>query len=520
MKVWTSPFSWILIAGLRFSSGFLPPSWWRQTFPLSTREWDGSFGREHRRCRSSERTCSGPDDLSVEAKQQKLDLSTSSLRGYSRSTSFTQARQTLKACLDSMGRSDVLYDSIAIPPGASSKTISDGDFAIQTRLVNRRYKITELIELSGNRDADRVAIAVLCVMAGSTMSALVANQSLPGPEIVRFIVVWLFSFAPLVLVGYGIADVDAVQSALVMIQRRIFPAYRQRMIQHEAGHFLMGHLLGWPIKGYAANAVKNAVEFFPFADSGKGLERARQLGFSPSPARVDDDDDDDRETSNVPFFSGDGRGGSDPSPTQLAVDNQPESTWPYRGFSTDDLDRLAVISVAGVCAEILAFGNAEGGVADLNQLRQIFASAEVPLSEREVDNRIRFALAFALTQLRRHLGALDALVAVMERGGTVEECIVCIESCGSVSGQSGIFDDYELRRRKRIQLQTTSKVERLLLGRQKSIDDVEDRLVEGRGGGGKKESRFQLTGDDPVYAAVAVSMCFLFWASNGGLTLH
>jgi hypothetical protein len=517
MKAWTSPFSWVLIAGLRLASGFLRPPCRRQRCASFKR--DGSSFRDYRRYHSTERT-SGPDGLSAEAKNAILDLSASSLRGYSRSTGFAQAKQILKEFLDSTGTADVLYDSIAIPPGASSKPISDGDLAIQTRLVNRRYKITELIELSGNRDANTASIAVLCVMIGSTTSALVANQSLPGPEIVRFIVVWLFSFAPLMLAGYGIADVDAVQSALVMVQRRMFPAFRQRMIQHEAGHFLMGHLLGWPIKGYAANAVKNAVEFFPFADSGRGRERARQLGFVRSPAARAHDDDDNRGTSAVPFYSDDGRGGRDTSPTRLVLENQPTSTWPFRGFSEDDLDRLAVISVAGVCAEILAYGNAEGGVADLNQMRQIFSSADVPLSEREIDSRIRFALAFALTQLRRHLGALDALVSVMERGGTVEECIVSIESCGNVSGQNGILGDYELRRRKRIQRETTSRVERLLLGRQKSIDDVEDRLVEGRGGGGMKESRFQLTGDDPVYAAVAVSMCFLFWASNGGLTLH
>jgi hypothetical protein len=517
MKPWTSPFPWLLIAALRLSSGFLRPPCRRQSCALFKR--DGSSFREYRGYHSTERT-SGADGLSAEAKDAVLDLSASSLRGYSRSTGFAQAKQILKEFLDSTGTSDVLYDSIAIPPGASSTPISDGDLAIQTRLVNRRHKITELIELSGNRDADRASIAVLCVMVGSMMSALVANQSLPGPEIVRFIVVWLFSFAPLILAGYGIADVDAVQSALVMIQRRMFPAFRQRMIQHEAGHFLMGHLLGWPIKGYAANAVKNAVEFFPFADSGRGRERARQLGFVPSPTARANDDDDNLGATSVPFYSEDGRGGRDTSPTRLVPENQPTSTWPFRGFSADDLDRLAVISVAGVCAEILAFGNAEGGVADLNQLRQIFSSADAPLSEREIDNRIRFALAFALTQLRRHLGALDALVSVMELGGTVEECIVCIESCGNVSGQNGILGDYELRRRERIQRGTTSRVERLLLGRQKSIDDVEDRLVEGRGGGGMKESRFQLTGDDPVYAAVAVSMCFLFWASNGGLTLH
>ena len=66
---------------------------------------------------------------------------------------------------------------------------------------------------------------------------------------------------------------------LVSIQRNVFPTYRQRMIQHEAAHFLMGHLLGLPIKGYATNAVKSAVEFYPLNDPEIGRDRVQSLGF-------------------------------------------------------------------------------------------------------------------------------------------------------------------------------------------------------------------------------------------------
>lgn len=150
--------------------------------------------------------------------------------------SAREASRILESALGST-ENGCLYNSVSIPPGAAAKGLSDGDLAIQTRLANKKYRIVDLIELSGDRDADRASLAIFCLMLASTGSALVANQSLPGPEIVRFLVVWLFSFAPLAFVGYGIATPEKLQTALVALQRNVFPAYRRRMLQHEAGEF-------------------------------------------------------------------------------------------------------------------------------------------------------------------------------------------------------------------------------------------------------------------------------------------
>jgi len=161
-------------------------------------------------------------------------LNEGSLRLLRNCGSSTQARNLLEEVLLS-GRDSALYKSVTIPPGASEKGISDGDLAIQTRTVNKKYNIMDLIELSGDRDIDRASAALFGVLTGSILSAIAANQNLPGPEIIRFVVVWIFSFAPLFFVGYGIADVEKFQALLVTIQRDLFPLYRKRMIQHEAG---------------------------------------------------------------------------------------------------------------------------------------------------------------------------------------------------------------------------------------------------------------------------------------------
>jgi hypothetical protein len=367
---------------------------------------------------------------------------------------------------------------------------------------------------------------------------IVANQNLAGPEIFRFCVVWLLSFAPLALVGYGIATPEKLQSLLVLIQRELFPTYRKRMIQHEAGHFLLAHLLGFPIQGYATNAVKNAVEFYPLSDPNAGRDRANQLGFDrPSRGVVDSMRDFELPSSNgdAAFFSQEGRGAeivesqsvfrqsknytNNPF-LRLPSQMEPTNSWPYRGFDHGTIDKLAVVSVAGVCAEILAFGNAEGGVADFSQLRQIFLSADPELSERDMENRIRFSVGFAMTQLRLHFGALDDLAEVMERNGNVAECVAAIEGCSNVNGNDGIFGDYGLRRRQQFRSIGVSLWEKLLLG-EKNADTEETRLIEGKGGGYKKENRklIQLSGDDPLYIALGVAFLFLAYASSGGITL-
>ncbi len=428
-----------------------------------------------------------------------------------------------------------LYGSVTIPPGASDRVISDGDLAIQTKIRNKKYGIFDLIDLNGDRDADRASAGVLGVFLASSFSAIAANQNLPGPEILRFCVVWILSFTPLALVGYGIATPENLQSLLVSIQRELFPTYRKRMIQHEAGHFLISHLLGFPIKGYSVNAVKNAVEFYPLNDPKAGQNRATRLGFDRTSERFDQMDKRQVfEDNKAPYFSKEGRGGdmieaqsvfrksknyTDNPFLKLPTEMEPKNSWPFRGFDPATVDKLATVSVAGVCAEIIAFGNAEGGVADFSQLRQIFANAEPELSERDMENRIRFSIVFAMTQLRLHLGALDALAEVMERDGTVAECVTAIEECSNVSGNDGIFGDYDLRRRQTFRSKGANMWETLLLN-EKNADTEETRLIEGKGGGYKEESKFiQLSGDDPLYISLGIACIFLAWATSGGISL-
>ena len=443
-------------------------------------------------------------------------------------------------------KSTILFNSISIPIGASTKRITDTDLAIQTNI--RNIKVMDLIETNGDRDVDRASLALFCLFIASTYSAISIEQvgGIPQQfEIIRFLVVWFFSFLPLFFVGAGLAIPNELQGVLVYIQRLVFDSYKKRMIHHEAGHFLLGYLLGVPIKKYETkNAMKVAVEFFSMKDDTLGSQRANMLGFD-KPRNYENNDDDNsndyiiEQQEEQPYFSEKGKGKEDYersvllSPekkdklqkrkeflsTPSISKNNPKDAWPYRGLDSDTMDKLSIISVGGICAELLSYGNAEGGYKDLQQLRQFFINYndDTKMDDKEMENRIKYGISYGIVQLRRHLGALDELISVMERGGTVQECIVAIENCDSIKG---IISEEE--RRKDLTTDVTLVEEVLLYGgKKKNADMMFDNRKEGIGGGDvKNNGLLNLSGDDPFYAAIAVAIIFLLWASNGGLSLH
>jgi len=445
----------------------------------------------------------------------------------------TAARDVLESTLTD----ECLYNAVRIPVGASDKYVSDVDLAIATKIRNSKYSIMELIDLNGNKDIDRASFSLICVTVASVaLSTLVQQYSFVGePPILQFLVALLLSFAPLIFVGLGLAVPAELQTYLVQLQRSIFPTYRKRILQHEAGHFLIGHLLGLPIKGYSTNAIKNAVEFYPLSDDDVGKQRASQLGFDANRSSSSNTQSStyNEKQEQSPYYSQDGRGGStllqqsvfreeknyrDNPFLKLPSRDDPEKAWPYRGFDHATLDKLCAISVAGVCAEILAFGAAEGGYADFSQLRQLFNSADPELSPDEMENKIRYALGFVMGQLRRNLGALDSLADVMEEGEDISQCVVAIETCDNKSGAT-VLGNYEELRRTQFQKEDIGFLERLLLSGGKNMDTPDNDTIEGEGGGNKVQA-FELTGDDPLYAAIAVTAIFLLYSLSGGITLH
>lgn len=150
------------------------------------------------------------------------------------------------------------------------------------------------------------------------------------------------------------------------------PQHRERVIRHEAGHFLVAHQLQIPVTGYTLSA----------------WETLRQ-GQS-------------------------GLGG-------VQFDLQELERELQRGTLSEQLlDRYCTVWMAGAEAEKLAYGNAEGGADDRQKLRAVLAGLRFPPAQ--VEQKERWATLRARTILQEHSPVYDALVTAMEQRESVETC--------------------------------------------------------------------------------------------------
>ena len=154
------------------------------------------------------------------------------------------------------------------------------------------------------------------------------------------------------------------------------PQHRDRVIRHEAGHFLVAYLLNIPVTGYALSAW----EAF--------LQGQRAQGG----VQFDD--------------------------AQLASELQ------QGVLSAHLLNRYGTVWMAGAVAETLVYGDAEGGAEDREKLQivltQLGRSAVKDQQERA------FALQ-ARTLLQAHWSAYEALVTALEQRADVPSCYRTIE---------------------------------------------------------------------------------------------
>lgn len=229
-----------------------------------------------------------------------------------------------------------------------------------------------------------VAISVF-VLTLSTLLGPLFNLSPVGPAIATFTLLGIATLDSFSLQGKGgTLLLDWLASAS--------PQYRDRIVRHEAGHFLTAHLLGIPVTGY----VLSAWEALKQRQSGQG-----GVSF------------DDQELA-------------------ASLDN---------GTSAQLLDRYCTIWMAGVAAETLVYDRALGGADDRTKLKAVLTP--LGFSASACEQKERFCTLQARTLLQENWSAYEALVGAMQQRIALDECCHIIEqhrqnAIEGVSNKTGV----------------------------------------------------------------------------------
>eukprot|EP00884_Botryococcus_braunii_P003012 jgi/Botrbrau1/12711/Bobra.67_1s0074.1 len=164
------------------------------------------------------------------------------------------------------------------------------------------------------------------------------------------------------------------------LRRAVQPQYAKRVALHEAGHFLIAYLVGILPRRYTLSTLD-------------AFRRYRQLNVQAGTQFCDAGFQ--REVAN----------GS---------------------LSSNSLDRFTCLALAGVAAEFVEYGQAEGGMNDVIQLDNLLRTLR--FSQKKADDEVRWALLNVVTVLRRHSTTHRQLAEAMSEGKTVGECILVIEN--------------------------------------------------------------------------------------------
>jgi hypothetical protein len=211
----------------------------------------------------------------------------------------------------------------------------------------------------------------------------------------------LFNISPIVpaAITFGIlslATVDTLswKSRGVSLLLDLFasPEQRQRIINHEAGHFLTAYFLGIPIAGYTLTTWE-------------ALQQG-QLGC----------------------------GG-------VSFDTQALTVQPLQLEKMRlTIDCFCTVWMAGIAAEKMVYGNAQGGVEDRQQLQQALTMAGLP--EVGYPQKERWAQLQATNLLKRNQKSYEALVEAMKQRASVEECCAVIQEHCDADSEPLVITDY------------------------------------------------------------------------------
>ena len=208
------------------------------------------------------------------------------------------------------------------------------------------------------------AISVFLMTLSAILGPLI-NLSPTIPAIATFTILGIATFDSFSLQGKGgTIFLDWVS--------RFSPQYRDRIIHHEAGHFLVAHLLGIPVTGYTLSAW----EAWRQGQSGQG-----SISFEDS---------------------------------ELAAQLEQGK------ISNQTLERYCTILMAGIAAETLVFERVEGGTDDKRKLANVFKI--LGFSESLCQQKQRFHILQAKTLIQDNWVSYPALAQAIHQRAAIADC--------------------------------------------------------------------------------------------------
>jgi hypothetical protein len=209
-----------------------------------------------------------------------------------------------------------------------------------------------------------VAVSVFLITLSTLLGPLV-HLSPAVPALATFIILGIATLDSFSLQGMGgTIFLDWISG--------FSKEYRDRILHHEAGHFLIAHLLGIPATGYTLSAWEAWKQGQP------------------------------------------GQGGVTFEDEQLA------SQLAAGKIGVQMLDRYCTVWMAGIAAETVVFNSAEGGTDDLGKLKGVLTT--LGFTESICQQKQRFYLLQAKNLLEENWSSYQALVQAMEKRASVEDC--------------------------------------------------------------------------------------------------
>ncbi|KAH8507884.1 hypothetical protein H0E87_010145 [Populus deltoides] len=206
--------------------------------------------------------------------------------------------------------------------------------------VSRRTTSLRELTTLGIKNAENLAIpsvrndaAFLFTVVGTTGFLGVLAGQLPGDW--GFFVPYLIGSISLVVLAVGSISPGLLQAAISGFSA-VFPDYQERIARHEAAHFLIGYLIGLPILDYSLDIGKEHVNLID--------EKLEKLIYSGQ-------------------------------------------------LDAKELDRLAVVAMAGLAAEGLQYDKVVGQSADLFTLQRFINRSKPQISKDQQQNLTRWAVS-------------------------------------------------------------------------------------------------------------------------------